>query len=77
MRARDRGEGGSVLAAAEGGEEEGGRKRDGRALMIDPWGERWGEGGCKGGCVSAGTDAVQVTGARAKIRCLDHDGGFE
>lgn len=73
LRARAIETGSFVLAPAQCGEHEGGRKTYGHALIIGPWGEVLAEGGAEPGIVMADLDLDAVKKAREAIPALKHD----
>ena len=76
-RARAIENGAFVLAAAQGGKHENGRKTFGQSLIVDPWGRILAEGGTEPGVILASIDPADVTAARAKIPSLQHGRRFE
>jgi predicted amidohydrolase len=76
-RARAIENGAYVLAAAQGGTHESGRKTYGHSLIVDPWGRVLAEGGAEPGVIMAEIDPAEVTQARARIPSLQHGRRFE
>lgn len=63
-----------VLAAAQAGEHESGRKTYGHSIVISPWGEILAEGDHMTECVVvADIDMTRVAEARQKVPSLTHD----
>jgi predicted amidohydrolase len=77
MRARAIENGCFVLAAAQGGDHENGRKTFGHSLVVDPWGRIVAEGGTEPGVIFADIDPAQVSAARGKVPSLQHGRRFE
>ncbi|SCW87403.1 carbon-nitrogen hydrolase family protein [Ancylobacter rudongensis] len=77
LRARAIETGCYVLAAAQGGTHENGRKTFGHSLIIDPWGTILAEGGTEPGIVSAEIDPAQVALVRGRIPSLSNGRRFE
>jgi predicted amidohydrolase len=77
MRARAIENGCFVLAAAQGGDHENGRKTFGHSLVVDPWGRVVAEGGTEPGVIFADIDPAQVSAARGKVPSLQHGRRFE
>lgn len=77
LRARAIENGCYVLAAAQGGTHENGRKTFGHSLIIDPWGEILAEGGTEPGIIHAEIDPAKVAAVRSRIPSLDHGRRFE
>lgn len=74
LRARAIENGAFVIAPAQGGEHEGGRKTFGHALIIGPWGEVLArQDNDKPGFVLADLDMDEVDKARKAIPALTHD----
>ncbi len=65
-----------VLAAAQGGRHENGRKTFGHSLIIAPWGEILAEADTEPGFVTADVDLARVSEARRKVPSLTHDRPF-
>ncbi|MCS0497382.1 carbon-nitrogen hydrolase family protein [Ancylobacter sp. MQZ15Z-1] len=77
LRARAIENGAYVLAAAQGGVHENGRKTFGHSLIIDPWGTILAEGGTEPGVISAEIDPAKVASVRTRIPSLEHGRRFE
>ncbi|MCK0208271.1 carbon-nitrogen hydrolase family protein [Starkeya koreensis] len=77
LRARAIETGSFVLAAAQGGTHENGRKTFGHSLIIDPWGTVLAEGGTEPGIVAAEIDPAKVAAVRARIPSLANGRRFE
>ena len=77
LRARAIENGCYVLAAAQGGTHENGRKTFGHSLIIDPWGNILAEGGTEPGIIHAEIDPAKVAAVRSRIPSLDHGRRFE
>lgn len=77
LRARAIETGCYVLAAAQGGVHENGRKTFGHSLIIDPWGDILAEGGTEPGVVLADIDPARVADVRARIPSLSNGRRFE
>ena len=77
LRARAIETGSFVLAAAQGGTHENGRRTFGHSLIIDPWGEILAEGGTEPGVISAEIDPKKVAATRARIPSLENGRRFE
>lgn len=73
LRARAIETGAFVMAPAQCGEHEGGRRTYGHSLIIGPWGEILAEGGEEPGIIMADLDLSAVEKARAAIPALQHD----
>ena len=73
LRARAIETGCFVIAPAQTGEHEGGRKTYGHSLVVAPWGEVLADGGEEVGFVVADIDPSQVAEARRKVPSLGHD----
>ncbi|MEM9234719.1 MAG: nitrilase-related carbon-nitrogen hydrolase, partial [Pseudomonadota bacterium] len=74
LRARAIETGSFVLAAAQGGEHEDGRKTYGHSMIIDPWGRILAEkADDEPGVVMAELDLEQVADARTRIPSLALD----
>ena len=76
LRARAIETGCYVLAPAQCGEHEGGRKTYGHSLIVSPWGEILQDGGEEPGYISAFIDPAEVAQARQRIPSLTHDRDF-
>ncbi len=77
LRARAIETGCFVLAAAQVGAHECGRKTYGHSLIISPWGEILAEASGGAGIIVADIDPNEVAAARAKIPSLSLDQEFE
>jgi deaminated glutathione amidase len=66
-----------VLAAAQAGEHESGRKTYGHSLIVSPWGEILAEGGVHTSVIVADLNCAEVTEARQRIPSLQHDRPFQ
>lgn len=77
LRARAIETGCFVLAAAQGGTHENGRKTFGHSLIIDPWGGILAEGGTEPGVITAEIDPAKVAAVRARIPSLTNGRRFE
>ena len=76
LRARAIENGCFVIAPAQGGHHDNGRKTYGHSLIISPWGEILAQGGTDPCVISARIDLERVTEARARISSLSHDRPF-
>lgn len=67
-----------VLAAAQAGEHESGRKSYGHSIIISPWGEVLAEAdGLEIGVISANIELSAVAEARKRVPSLQHDRRYE
>lgn len=73
LRARAIETGCFVIAPAQTGDHEDGRKTFGHSLVVAPWGEILADGGEAPGVVLADLDLEQVDIARGKVPSLSHD----
>lgn len=73
LRARAIETGSFLLAPAQTGEHEGGRKTWGHSMIINPWGEVLAEMGEETGFITAGLNLKEVHKARQAIPALKHD----
>ena len=73
LRARAIETGCFVVAPAQTGEHEGGRKTYGHSMIINPWGEILAAMDAEIGIIAADLDLEEVTKARAAIPALQHD----
>ncbi len=73
LRARAIETGCFVIAPAQGGCHENGRKTYGHSLIIDPWGRVLAEAGVEPCIIMAEIDTAQVGEARLKVPSLTHD----
>lgn len=62
-----------VIAPAQCGNHEDGRKTYGHSLILSPWGEVLADGGDEPGVVTADLDFAAVDKARSMIPSLEHD----
>jgi len=62
-----------VIAPAQCGDHEDGRKTYGHSLIVGPWGEVLADGGEAPGVVTADLDFAAVDKARSMIPALEHD----
>ena len=62
-----------VIAPAQCGDHEDGRKSYGHSLIVSPWGEILADGGEAPGIVTADLDFTAVDKARSMIPALEHD----
>jgi nitrilase len=61
-----------VLAAAQGGKHENGRRTWGHSLIVDPWGEVMAMRAEGEGVVLAEIDAERLTNVRTQLPALSH-----
>ena len=61
-----------IVAAAQGGSHEDGRKTYGHSLVIDPWGEVLLDAGDEGGVHFAEIDLGRITEVRSRVPALKH-----
>ena len=61
-----------VLAAAQGGEHEGGRRTYGHSMLVDPWGEIVSTLTIGPGVVVGDLDYAQMADVRARLPALKH-----
>lgn len=73
LRARAIETGSFILAPAQTGTHDGGRKTYGHSLVVDPWGEIIADGGEPAGVVIANLELSAVERARNAIPALRHD----
>jgi predicted amidohydrolase len=73
MRSRAIETGAFIVAPAQCGDHEDGRKSYGHSLIVDPWGEVVADGGTEIGVVSAELDLEKIIEARSMIPSLTHD----
>jgi predicted amidohydrolase len=76
LRARAIETGSFVLAAAQGGQHDGGKATYGHSLVISPWGEILAEAGTEPGVITAEIDPSASTQARARIPALKNARDF-
>ncbi len=77
LRARAIETGAFVVAPAQTGEHEGGRKTYGHAMIIGPWGEILAQAGQEAGFIMADLDMMAVQKARDSIPALKHDREYQ
>ncbi len=77
LRARAIENGCFVIAPAQCGTHQGGRKTYGHAMIVDPWGKIVVEAGTESEIITAEIDLDEVKQARAKLPSLEHDREFE
>ncbi|NCC21749.1 MAG: carbon-nitrogen hydrolase family protein [Alphaproteobacteria bacterium] len=77
LRARAIENGAFVLAPAQTGEHQGGRKTYGHSLAVGPWGEVLADGGDAPGIALAELNLADVDKARQSIPALRHDRPFD
>ena len=73
LRARAIETGCFVVAAAQSGEHECGRKTYGHSLVVAPWGEVLADGGEDLGLTFAEIDLAEIDKARGRVPSLTHD----
>jgi deaminated glutathione amidase len=67
-----------VLAAAQGGTHENGRKTFGHSMVVSPWGEILAEAdGVQPSVITAEVDLAAVATVRSRVPSLEHDRPFE
>lgn len=76
LRARAIETGCFILAPAQCGHHEDGRKTFGHSLVVGPWGEILAEAGDEPGVILAEVDLGEVYAARRRIPALDHDRAY-
>jgi predicted amidohydrolase len=76
MRARAIETGCFVIAAAQCGDHEDGRKSYGHSVIVGPWGEVIADGGDEPGVIVADLDFAAVDKARSMIPSLTHDRSY-
>jgi deaminated glutathione amidase len=76
MRARAIENGAFVLAAAQSGAHETGRRTYGHSLIVGPWGDVLADGGVETGVVTADINLDDVKSARQRVPSLTHDRVF-
>jgi predicted amidohydrolase len=76
LRARAIENGAFVIAPAQGGTHQNGRKTYGHSLIVDPWGRVLAEAGTEPGVIFAKIDPALSKEAREKIPSLQHDREF-
>jgi predicted amidohydrolase len=77
LRARAIENGAFVIAPAQGGSHQNGRKTYGHSLIVDPWGTVLAEAGTDPGVVFADIDPALSEQAREKLPSLKHDQEFK
>ncbi|HET8728333.1 MAG TPA: carbon-nitrogen hydrolase family protein, partial [Alphaproteobacteria bacterium] len=77
LRARAIETGCFVIAPAQTGEHDRGRRTYGHSLIVSPWGEVLADAGEEVGFVTADLDLSLVGQARTMVPALGHDRGFE
>ena len=77
LRARAIETGSYVLAAAQCGTHENGRRTFGHSLIIDPWGTILAEAGTEPGFITAEIDPAKVKAVRSRIPSLENGRRFE
>ena len=76
MRARAIETGAFVIAPAQGGLHDNGRKTYGHSMIVGPWGDVLAEAGSDPGVIVAEIDPAVSAAARAKVPSLQHDRDF-
>jgi predicted amidohydrolase len=76
MRARAIENGAFVIAPAQGGLHENGRRTYGHSLIVAPWGEILAEAGTDPGVICAKINPALTVEARGKVPSLQHDRSF-
>jgi len=76
LRARAIETGSFVIAPAQTGSHDGGRRTWGHSMIIDPWGRKLAEAGTDTGIIYADLDMAEVEKARNAIPALTHDKDF-
>ena len=76
LRARAIENGAFVIAPAQGGSHDNGRKTYGHSLIVGPWGEVLAEAGTDPGVIHAEIDPARSAAARAKLPNLRHARDF-
>ena len=76
LRARAIENGAFVIAPAQGGTHQNGRKTYGHSLIVDPWGSVLAEAGTEPGVIFAKIDPALSKDVREKIPSLQHDRNF-
>jgi deaminated glutathione amidase len=76
LRARAIENGAFMIAPAQGGTHQNGRKTYGRSLIVDPWGTIMAEAGTEPGVIFANIDPGLSREVREKIPSLRHDRDF-
>jgi len=65
-----------MVAPAQCGDHEDGRKTYGHSLIVSPWGEILAEAGEEPGVILADLDLAKVDEARSMVPSLRHDRSF-
>ena len=73
LRSRAIETGAFIVAPAQCGDHEDGRKSYGHSLIVDPWGNVLADGGTETGIISAELDLAKVAEARGMVPSLTHD----
>jgi predicted amidohydrolase len=76
MRARAIENGAFVIAPAQGGLHQNGRRTFGHSLIVAPWGEILAEADTDPGVIVAKIDSARAAEARGKVPSLQHDRSF-
>ena len=76
LRARAIETGSFIIAPAQTGEHEGGRKTWGHSMIINPWGKILAEAGTEQEIIYADLDLAEIKKARNSIPALRHDKEF-
>ena len=76
LRARAIETGSYILAPAQTGEHEGGRRTWGHSMIVAPWGEIVAQAGCEPDILRASLDLSRVAQARAAVPSLKHGRAF-
>ncbi len=76
LRARAIENGAFVVAPAQGGLHQNGRRTYGHSLIVSPWGEILAEAGTEPGVITAEIDPALAVAARAKVPSLEHERPF-
>ncbi|CAK0766248.1 Deaminated glutathione amidase [uncultured Gammaproteobacteria bacterium] len=76
LRARAIETGSFIVAPAQCGVHDEGRRTFGHSLIIDPWGEVLADGGDQPGVITAEVDLTRVAEVRSMIPALKHDRNF-
>ncbi len=77
LRARAIETGGFIIAPAQCGVHDEGRRTFGHSLIIDPWGEVLADGGEEPGFITARIDIGRVAECRGMVPALSHDRAFK
>ncbi len=76
LRARAIETGSFIIAPAQCGEHDGGRRTFGHSLIISPWGDIIAEADDQPGLITATLNLADVESVRQKLQCLQHDRDF-